>query len=175
MDKQDALAKLTKARGRLALVRDVVEMELRKLRDERLSAYRRDINFLILVAYAAGASMGEIKRAYGTKDHRTVSAVIQAGSADIAQMRKAAESDEEYTDWFTITGDTVEVRASGESVLFRITEMEEGEIMLSTDIPRWNDDYTVENPIVAEFDGVLSDESTRVATIAEAYKAEPEG
>lgn len=169
MNKQELLDKLTEARSRLSTVRDVVEAEIRKIRDERLSAYRRDLRYLILAAYAAGASMGEIKRAYGTKDHRTISDVINEGAAEIEAMRQSAAEIKAREDWYELTDNGVLIRDGGEEVFFTIAEMEEDEILLQAETPRWNEDWTVENKVVGKYDGMTSDELPEVEVIRKAW------
>ncbi len=167
--KEDALSRLTTARSRLTAVRAQIDEELRALRAQRLQAYRGEVTHLILSAFALGASMGEIKRAYGTKDHRTVSAIIHAGEAEIEALRKAEAEQEAADNWFTVEGSVVTATWAGDTATFDILTLEDDDIMLSGDTPRWNEDYTVENKAVAKFDGVTSDESAEVEAIRKAW------
>lgn len=169
--KDDALSRLTTARARFASVRKQIDEELRMLRAQRLQAYRGEVAHLALTAYAMGASMGEIKRAYGTKDHRTVSAIIHAGAAEIEAIRKADAEEAASNTWFVIDGDTVTITWEDSTAEFTRVALEDDEIMLSTEEPRWNEEYTVENKAVAKFDGMTSDELAEVEAIRKAWEA----
>lgn len=141
------------------------------MRRERMASYAKEIEQAVLTAAAAGATMGQIKEAYGTKDHRTVSAIIHAGNAEIAAIQEADKKREVLANWFVIDGDQVKITLPDGEATFKITSMEEEEILPQANEPRWNEDWTVENKIVAMFDGFTSDELPEIEAIRKAWVA----
>ena len=179
MTTEQALAHLAELRSAFVAVRKSVEEELRMQRAKRLFAYTKDIEKAVLEAYASGATLGAIKRAYGTSDHRTVATIVENGLAEIEAMRLAKiAADEERaanTEWFTFLPDRqVEINWAGDSAVFEIADMEDDDIILTTKTPRWNDDFTVENRAVAQFDGYTSDEVTQIELIRTTELAQAE-
>lgn len=177
MSKENALAALSVARTELTEIRPVIEEEVRVHRATRLQAYQAEVARQILRAYAAGATMNEIKKAYGTKDHRTVSAIIQAGATEIAALRDAMAADETShieqpnESWFTITeSGQIEITWEGDTAMFTLHELDDGSSMLTTEDPRWDTTVTPakENKAVAMFDGRDDDEVEQIKIIVKA-------
>lgn len=174
MSKENALAALTVVRNELIAVRPVIEEEVRVHRATRLQAYQANVARQILLAYASGASVNEIKKAYGTKDHRTVAAIIQAGAGEIAALRaeiaadQTAHIEQPAETWFKVMGeDGVEITWEGDTALFALHELDDGSHMLTTEHPRWDTDVTPakENMAVAMFDGRDDDEVDQIKLI----------
>lgn len=148
-----------------------IDEELAARRAALLADELAQINDLIAKARAQGATLGDLKRAYGTKDHRTITSIVNSHAAEIAYWKDALTTGQ-YGQWFTITSateddiyDTVLIH----DVVFSITEIENG-IMLLTEQDRWNEDFTVENATVRDFDGKTEDEDERVAEIGDAWR-----
>ncbi len=146
--------------------RQKIDEELAARRAALLADEVAQINDLIAKARAQGATFGDLKRAYGTKDHRTITNIVNTHSAEIAYWKDALTSGQ-HGDWFTLNDDGSEVTIN--DVVFEILEVEGG-ILLSSQTPRWNDDYTIENKVVGEFDGKTEDEDARIREVGEAYR-----
>lgn len=143
-----------------------IEEELRQRRIAMLAEEQGQIENLVAKAVAEGATLGQIKRAYKTKDHRTITTMVAENEAAIRYWREFLAAPENG-DWFTIVDDDNVL--IGE-VTFRLVTMETGEIMLTTETPQWNEDFTIENETVRDFDGKTEDESDRVREIADALR-----
>lgn len=147
-----------------------VDAELRELRAEKLNAEKAGIRHLVVKAAAEGATTGQIKRAYGTKDHRTVADVLTAGKAEIEAIRQAEAKKLETAEWFEFDGDTVVVNLGKDGeARYTWTEVE-GEIMFSTDEPLWDSTFTHKNEAVALLDGKLESESVEAGAVARAIR-----
>lgn len=146
--------------------RDAIDEELKARRAALLAEEQNQIEDLMAKARAQGATLGDLKRAYGTKDHRTVTTIVDARQAEVKYWQEAFRSGEAQGQWFVITDDTVLI----DDVVFELITMEGGTIMLSTETPQWNDDFTVENKIVKEYDAKTEHEHDGVREIAEAYR-----
>lgn len=149
--------------------------------DEELAARRAalladevaQINDLIAKARAQGATLGDLKRAYGTKDHRTITTIVNAHEAEIRYWKDELLSGK-HGSWFTITPindpdealDAVLIN----DVVFQIMDLQGGGIMLATEVSRWNEDFTVENKTVGEFDGKTEDDDERIREIGDAWR-----
>src|SRR5690606_25442522 len=149
-----------------------VEEELRLLRIERLGAEQAGIEHLVAKASAEGATLGQIKRAYGTKDHRTISNIVTTRAAEIEALRKSMrENKRAEKQWFQLdTADRVLVTVGRDSAYYDDTEID-GEFMFSTDVPLWNEDYTIKNEAVALLDGKTESESDEAAEIGRAIRS----
>lgn len=165
---EDTLADLERRRLGFKARQAQIDEELKERRRALLAEEVTTIEDTVARAIAEGATLGQIKKAYGTKDHRTVSEIVARRQAEIkywqdtlANMAAARKSD-----WFVIDDDCVRI---GE-IRFDYQTMEDGKILLLTDVPQWNDDYTIENETVRDFDGKTEDESDRVREIAEAIR-----
>lgn len=165
MSMQDTLDELERRRLGFKDRRDKIDEELAARRAALLAEETSQINDLIAKARAQGASLGAIKRAYGTKDHRTITTIVAEHSAEIEYWRDAILSGK-HGSWFSIEDNKVTIK----DVVFEILKLDDGSIMLSTDTPRWNDDFTVENEIVRDFDGKSEEDEPRVAEIGEAFR-----
>lgn len=174
MTLEDTLSELERRRlgfkDRAAKIKEEMrQRELALLADERAQ-----IEDLIAKAMASGATLGQVKRAYGTKDHRTIRDIVAKREAEIQYWRDELAKPTNG-EWFTIAGIDVETGRHVvfiDSVTFDVVPLDNGGIMLSTDTPQWNEDFTVENETVREFDGKTEEESERVREIADAIRSQ---
>lgn len=164
---EETLKELEAARLGYRSRREKIEEELRARRVAMLAEEQLAIENFVAKAVAEGATLGQIKRAYGTKDHRTITNIVENREAEIRYWREFA-ANPENGEWFTLLEDGQVL--IGE-VLFAVTSLDDGRIMLMTDEPQWNDDFTIENETVRDFDGKTEGESRRIAEIAAALNA----
>lgn len=169
MTLEDTLGELTRRREGFKDRAAKIKEELRIREQALLAEERTQIEDLIAKAIASGATLGDVKRAYGTKDHRTITTIVANRQAEIAYWRDHF-ANPANGDWFTITGDGHVL--IGE-VLFEVTPLDGGDIMLITTEPQWNDDYTIENETVREYDGKTQADNPRIGEIAEALSQRP--
>lgn len=166
---QDTLDELETRRLAYKAFERQVDAELRELRAEKLNAEKAGIRHLVVKAAAEGATTGQIKRAYGTKDHRTVADVLIAGKAEIEAIRQAEAKKLETAEWFSFEGDRILVQVDAWVAYYTWTEVE-GEIMFSTDEPLWDSTFTTKNEAVALLDGKLESESVEAGAVARAIR-----
>lgn len=167
---QETLDELTLRRQAYKAFEQQVDAELRDLRAEKLGAEKAGIRHLVVKAAAEGATTGQIKRAYGTKDHRTVADILHAGTTEIHAIRQAEAKKQEHADWFEFTGDDrVAITIGDSTASYTWTEVD-GEIMFSTDEPRWDSTFTNENEAVKLLDGKLESESVEAGAVARAIR-----
>ena len=154
MTLETKLAELAERRERFKEFRDSVDADLARQRVERLAAENAAIDQLVIECAAEHATLGQIKRAYGTKDHRTISDKVTSHAAEIAAIRtQAVQKMKNQPDWFRIDGDTVRVEREDGAATFTWTTLEDGQFLFSTDEPRWDDTFTTENKAVTLLDG----------------------
>lgn len=166
MSLEQTLDEIERRRAGFKDRRDKIDEELAARRAALLADEVSQINDLIAKARAQGATLGQIKRAYGTKDHRTITTIVNAYGAEIEYWKSALTSGK-YGSWFTMSDDGATVTIN--DVLFRIIPVEDG-IILDTDVSPWNDDFTVPNKTVGEFDGKTQDDDDRIGEILEAHR-----
>lgn len=174
MGLEQTLAELESRRSGYKDFRAAVEADLAQQKANRLAAEEHAINSLIFKAAAQGASTGQIKRAYGTKDHRTISDRLKAHASEIDALRRAELAGvETMPEWLRIDGDQVVVDLpSCDSVLFDVVPLSEGEkVMFMTNTPLWNDDYTEKNEAVELLDGKTEDESEEAGIAAKFWRS----
>jgi hypothetical protein len=167
MSVEDTLAQLQQRRAQFVPFREAVDADLERQRVERLATEKNAIRTLVLKAFAEGASMGQIKRAYNTTDHRTISDIIKSGAAEVAAIQQAEVSGvETQPEWFTLDGDSVHVTFGGDSAVYEWTEMEDGKFLFTTDAPLWNDEFTQKNKAVEYLDGKTESDSADARILA---------
>lgn len=169
MGLKETLDELAERRLSFRAFREQVDAEVRQLRLDKLSAEQSNIEHLIVKAAAEGATTGQIKRSYGTKDHRTVANILTRRAAEIEAIRNAAEEKRRGPDWFTISDGVAVVTIGDHSAGFSWTEVD-GELMFTTDAPLWDDDYTVRNEAVTLLDGKIESDSEEAAILARAIR-----
>lgn len=166
---EDTLSELTRRRQGFKDRAARIKEELRIREQALLAEERAQIEDLIAKAIASGATLGDVKRAYGTKDHRTITTIVANRQAEIKYWQDHL-ANPANGDWFTVTSDGNVV--IGE-ILFEVKALDDGDIMLITTEPQWNDDYTIENETVREYDGKTQTDNPRIGEIAEAIAQRP--
>lgn len=161
------LKELRERREAYRLFREDVEADLKRQRQERLAAEQLGIEQLIIKAASEGATQGEIKRAYGTKDHRTISSVINAHGPEIAAMRKArAKVLSGMPDWLTFVDYGFQVVIGEHGSDYTFSEMDDGTFLFSSTELLWNDDYSIKNEAVELLDGKTENDSDEARLVA---------
>lgn len=153
----DALSALTESRKSWHPYVEKVDAALAEERHRQLEGKREEITTAVLFAAANGASIADIKRAYGTKDYRTIKSILEAHPERLAAMRAAVTA---YVDLpeieFNVETDTVAIRdaETGEvqSVL-EILALEDGGYLLSVGAEGTFDNLDLDGE-VAEANGV---------------------
>lgn len=167
MTLEDTLADLQARRTTYKAYRAGVEAELRQIRQEKLSAELASIEHLVVRAMAEGATLGQVKRAYGTKDHRTISTIVSARASEIDALKAGqAPAGKPKAGWFTILDNSVRLREGSSQALFTWHEVD-GKLMFLTEEPLWNEDFTIKNEAVALLDGKAEDSCEEARLIAE--------
>lgn len=168
---EGTLQQLAERRTSFKAYRETVEEELRQLRLQKLAAEQASIEHLVVKAMAEGATLGQVKRAYGTKDHRTIATIVTARASEIEALRNSWLTEKAKTqDWFKIEDDTVLVVLEGHGAA-RFTWSEvDGELMFTTNEPLWNEDFTIKNEAVGLLDGKTESESEEAAIVAAAIR-----
>lgn len=99
---EDALAAITEARASYKDYVAQVEEDLKRERQVRLAKAQGTIIHRVAEAYALGANIADLKRAYGTKDYRTIRDILDAYHADLEDATVREQVAHEVFDWFTI-------------------------------------------------------------------------
>lgn len=133
-DKEVTLANLKENREAYAAHVEAIEADLALERQKRLGVWQAQIRNLVLRAYAEGASIAAIQRAYGTRDFNTIKRIIESGTAEVEQYKVEAVTAQTPT-WFTV--DAVDMTVEIGGCDFEIIEMDGAEFMLSC---TFNDD-----------------------------------
>jgi hypothetical protein len=164
---EQTLEELTERRLAFKVRREQIEEELRQLRTDKLAAEQASIEGIIVRAMAQGATLGQIKRAYGTKDHRTISSIVAARAPEIQAVRDSLTTKKvKSADWFTFDADEVIVTANGHKAVYEWTDVD-GKLMFITAEPRWNETATIENEAVALLDGKTEDDNDEARILAQ--------
>jgi hypothetical protein len=168
MTLETKLAELADRRDRFKDFRDSVDEDLARQRVERLAAENAAIDQLIVESAAEGATLGQIKRAYGTKDHRTISEKVKAHAPEIAALRAGRIAGiKDQPTWFTLTNDgRVIVQWEDSEAEFTYSTMEDGQFLFNTDESRWDPTFTTENKAVALLDGKTETDSNEARVLA---------
>jgi hypothetical protein len=176
MTKDEKLAELHERRERFTVFRDLVDEELRQERIQRLAHETASIRTLVLEAAAQGATLGELKRAYNTKDHRTIKDIVTGGALEIEAIRQAASAVQvEPERWFWLDGDHEQdwltITVDGDTADFEWWEQEDGKFVFNSTTLLWNHDWTVKNKAVEALDGKIEGQDRRATEIAQYYRA----
>lgn len=166
------LEQLSERRLSFKAYRETVEEELRQLRLQKLAAEQASIEHLVVKAVAEGATLGQVKRAYGTKDHRTIATIVTARAAEIEAIRQSKLTAKAKTeDWFQLGGvPGLALVTIGDHQAYYSWSEVDGELMFTTESPLWNDDFTIKNEAVALLDGKTESESEEAAILAAAIR-----
>lgn len=169
---EGTLQQLAERRLSFKAYRETIEEELRQLRLQKLAAEQASIDHLVAKAMAEGATLGQVKRAYGTKDHRTVANIVASRAAEIEAIRQSRITAKAKTqDWFVLDAeDGTAVITIGEHQAVYAWFIVDGEYMFTTEVPLWNDDFTIKNEAVALLDGKTESESEEAAILAAAIR-----
>lgn len=175
LSKEAALKRLSENRASFSAYRDQVDEELRQIRRERLAQYELGIRRDVLEAYAAGATLGAIKRAYNTKDHRTIKAIIDSGMSEVEQMRlaeveQAQAASTGLPDWAARQLDNIIVTVGEDVAFYTYEEIEGGKLMFSTDEAPWDPTFTKKNRAVELLDGKIEGETAEATELAAAIR-----
>lgn len=167
---EQTLEELTERRLAFKVRREQIEEELRQLRTDKLAAEQASIEGIIVRAMAQGATLGQVKRAYGTKDHRTISNIVTARAPEIQAVRDSLTTKKvKSADWFTlgVTGDDRATVVIGiDAAVYTWSEVD-GKLMFVTDEPLWDETATIKNEAVALLDGKTEDDNDEARILAQ--------
>lgn len=176
MTLEKTLRELEERRTGFVEYRAEVEADLRRERERRLAAETQGILQLVLTAAAEGATLGQIKRAYGTKDHRTIADMVRDHRAEIDVIRKRLDEQVKgQPDWINFEDDTftVDVGEAGQATYTWVV-MEDETFMFVTEDTLWDPEYTTKNEAVEKFDGKHENDNAdtrKLATVLRKYLA----
>lgn len=173
MTLENTLQELAERRLAFKAYRTQVEEELRQLRTEKLAAEQSSIEHIVVKAMAEGATLGQVKKAYGTKDHRTISTMVANRASEIQAVRdaKVEESKTVGPDWYFLRDDGTFRIIIGEQIADYDWFMVDDLMMFNTEENPWNDDYSIRNEAVALLNGKTETDSPEAKTIASAIRA----
>lgn len=166
---EKALQELAERRLAYQEYRKRIDEEARAWRADRLAVEQSSVEHLVLQAAAAGATVGQIKKAYGTKDHRTIAGLLEERAAEITALREALAARAEPEEWFWIDGENVRVAVDGSEAMFTWADVDD-ELMFLTTESAWNADYTIQNKAVHLLDGKTQSSSTQATELAKAIR-----
>lgn len=177
MTMEEKLTELARAREGFRAFRDQVDADLARQRQIRLEGEIGRITTLILESAAAGATTGQIKRAYGTKDHRTIATILQSHASEIQALKSQRVARvESQPEWLVILPDgglMVDLNERGVATFEVIAPAaaQEGSLLLfSTEEPLWDDTFSVKNEAVEMLDGKFENETDETALAARFWK-----
>lgn len=153
-DKFDYLNHLADMRESYKDYVEAVDADLAVERQKRLAQRQGEIVDAVVNAYAHGATKAELKRAYGTKDHKTITNIIESSSNQIEVIQTKVKPVAPIKDWFTIHDDLVDI----EGDTYNVITLEDDEFMLDgTGLPRDGDvlDYTATGGMAELFKALL--------------------
>jgi len=140
-----------------AVARERIDAELKAERARRMDEAKTALALVLARAYAQGLKISRIKELYGTRDHRTVRALIDHGTVLLARLGGEARPESEGAGWtFEVHGDMliVDVGTPGDCYTFQLVDLGDS-IMLATDAPLYPDGPEGDkDPVVAALDGL---------------------
>ena len=143
-DKNEVLGRLAEARASYKDFLEAVESDLERERQKRIATRQGEILSLIAEAWVLGATKADLKRAYGTKDHATITGILESLESQIAVLREQSgeEGEPVNADWFSIINGSGNVTVRIEGNEFEIVELDDTSIMLDQvggeREPRWD-------------------------------------
>jgi hypothetical protein len=167
MTDNHTLDELARRRAAFKDFAEAVEEDIKRIRIERLAAEKNAIRTLVLTAAAEGKTLGQIKRAYGTSDHRTISDMVKGAEAEVIAIKTAKTA--EVTDkpeWFVIQGEEAEVSWEGDTATYTWQDLEDGSYLFMTETPLWDESYTHKNEAVSLLDGKTESDSAEARVLA---------
>lgn len=160
-EKNRYLIKLAEQREGYKAFVEAVERDLQLERAQRLATYRSEIEATVVQAYVSGARVADLKRAYDTKDHKTIRSILDKHAAQVALLTSGAATDEVPTNWFNYDPQAMilSVILDGKDATFAVISMEDEEYLL--------DYQTGDASLKSRFDGaVLSRDDTAPEMVA---------
>lgn len=126
------LDKLQEERETYPAFAEAVDRDLSIERERRLSERRADIETSAVRAFIEGASIADIKRAYGTKDHRTVRGILDRHAATIALAHAGENVDTIPEEWmkYDAEAETLTLILDEGEAVFKVLALEDDEYML---------------------------------------------
>lgn len=112
---ESALDQLAEARATYKAFIEAVDEDLRAERARRIETRRAEIESKVLWAYALGANIASLKRAWGTKDYRTIKNIIDSRESELDVIREEIDripvdpKTQTRYDWIEIAGDKIVV------------------------------------------------------------------
>lgn len=140
-DKNELLDELTRARASFKAYVDWVDADLAQERERRIVKRQDEIWALVAQAFAAGATKADLKRAYGSKDHKTIVTILESRKGQIEAIQEQAKVEAPVAPhWFEVTDGGLYVTI--EDDWYSVIPLEDGEYLLDQgegDInPRWD-------------------------------------
>jgi len=131
-DKTDWLTALAELRGDYKDFLAAVDEDLARERQKRIASRQGDIMNAVVQAYTLGASLAEIKRAYGTKDHNTIKKIVEGTQSQADFMKKESPKARPDKPWFEIVGtfEAQNVVLYAEDSRYDVIYLEGGEFLL---------------------------------------------
>jgi len=152
------LARLREERENYKPFVEAVERDLQVERAARLSAKRLDIENSVVMAYIAGASIADLKRAYDTKDYRTIRTILDKHAAQIALAKANGVTDDGTLpeSWAEYDAETevLSILVDGKDATFKVIDLEDAEYLL--------DYVTGDDDLKRKLDGNVLSESDSV-------------
>jgi hypothetical protein len=146
---------VSKSRQAYLIAKSTLESRLREQMKIELMNLQTQVDIAIRLAYESGESKSSIMRAMGTKDYGTMQQSLDR-TQGVAEIVGTNPLDSVYE----IDGDLLYVRyvnhgsqAYNGVAEFKIKKLDNGNILLLSNTPLWNDDYTKRNDAVAALDG----------------------
>lgn len=140
-----------------AVTRERIDAELKAERARRVEEAKTALALVLAKAYAGGLKISRIKELYGTRDHRTVRALIDHGTELLARLGGEAEPESKAATFgVEIRGGELWVTTvDGAVCVFDVLEIEGG-VILDTDFPIFPDGPEGEKaPVVDALDGLF--------------------
>lgn len=129
------LARLREERESYKPFVEAVERDLQVERAARLATKRLDIENSVVMAFISGASIADLKRAYDTKDYKTIRTILDRHAAQIALAKSNGGVADDGTlpeSWSEYDPETTDLHMliDGEDVTFTVIVLEDDEYML---------------------------------------------
>lgn len=152
------LARLREERENYKPFVEAVERDLQVERASRLAAKRLDIENSVVMAYINGASIADLKRAYDTKDYRTIKTILDKHAAQIALAKSSGTTDDGTLPetWAEYNADegVLSLLIDGKDATFTVIVMEDDEYLL--------DYLTGDEELKRKYDGAILSQSDSV-------------
>jgi hypothetical protein len=152
---EDILVELAEKREGYKTFVDSVDEDLKRERLRRIAVRQSEIRDLVIRAHLAGARTADIKRAYNTTDHRTITNILASAEEEIALRAQETEPVEAKA-LFQFIDDGVTIWEAGDMATFNIETLEDGSVMLISRDDLYPNGYDHDqNKSVALWDGAI--------------------